>query len=130
MSRIQLFGENAIPAGAHGIGRTWQATDQRTVGQSGQRPRLHGRSTDVGNRNLPEQLTKSIDLLVQQATHRLWRTVAPREPGTTSDQHHLYDLIGNPVGDLRANFVEIIFKQNPSGQVVTGSAQAVDKNLA
>ena len=42
MARVQLFGQDPVPSGTHRIGRTWQATDQRTVGQAGQRPGLNG----------------------------------------------------------------------------------------
>src|SRR3990167_2853838 len=67
--RIQLFGENAIPASAHSIGRTRQTADQRAIGQTRQGPGLNSRSADVRDRNLPEQLAETVDLLVKQTAH-------------------------------------------------------------
>ena len=105
VTSVQLLTENAIPTRAHGVGRAWQTANQRTVGQTGQRTGLHGRGADIGHRNLSEQLAKPIHLLVEQARHSFRRTVAAGEPGATGNQHNLHHIVGDPVGDLRANFV-------------------------
>ncbi|MNJ00425.1 hypothetical protein D3C73_1597450 [compost metagenome] len=69
-------------------------------------------------------------MFVEQAAHCFRRAVTTGETGAAGDQHHLYDLVGDPVGNLRANLVEVIFEQDPAGQVVSGSRQAVNEQLA
>ena len=130
MAGVQLLTKNAIPSCTHSIGRTWQAANQRAIGQTGQRSGLHGRGTDISHRYLPEQLAETIHLLVEQARHGFRRAVATSKTGATGDQHNLHNIVGDPAGNLRANFLEDIFKQNPLRQIVTGGCQAVDEDLA
>ncbi|MNH17951.1 hypothetical protein D3C79_776400 [compost metagenome] len=130
MAGIELLGEDAVPAGAHRIGRARQAAHQRAVGQPGQGARLHGGGADVGHGNLPEQLTKAFYLLVQQAGHGLGRAVAAGKAGAAGDQHYLHAVIGDPGGDLGADLVQVVFQQHALGQAVAGCVQAVDEQLA
>ncbi|MND98672.1 hypothetical protein D3C80_910340 [compost metagenome] len=130
MAGIELLGQDAIPTGAHSIGRAGQAADQGTVGQPGQGTRLNRRSTDVRQGDMAEQLTEAIDLFIQQAGDRLWSTVTTGEAGATGDQHHLHLLIGNPGGDLGANLVQVVLEQYPCSEAVPGLGQTIDKHLA
>ncbi|VVN30260.1 hypothetical protein PS623_04745 [Pseudomonas fluorescens] len=130
MTRVELFGKNAVPAGAHGIGRARQAAHQRAIGQTSQGPGLDGRGADVGKRYLPEQFAKAIDLFIQQAGDRLGRAVTAGEAGTAGDQHHLHLVVGNPSRNLSANLVQVILEQHPRGQLVTSLGETVDEHLA
>lgn len=96
----------------------------------GQGPRLDGGGTDVGQRNLPEQLAEAVHLLVQQAGHRFRGAVAAGETGAAGDQHDLHAILGDPGRDLCADPVQVILQQHASGQVVPGLGQAVDEQLA
>ena len=107
---LGLLGEDAVPTGAHGIGRARQAAHQGAVGQAGQGARLHAGGADIGHGNLPEQLTKTVHLFVQQAAHGLGRAVAGRETGAAGHQHHLHAILGNPLRNLSADFVQVILE--------------------
>src|SRR5690606_29906704 len=103
MASIQLLGKNAVPRGTAGIRRTRQATHQGSIRQTGQRPRLDRGAAYIAHGYLAEQLTETINVLVQQASNRFWRAVAAGEPRSASDQYNLYVVIGNPARDLRTD---------------------------
>ncbi|SST12393.1 Uncharacterised protein [Acinetobacter baumannii] len=103
MTGVQLLDEDAFPGSAAGIGGARQAADQGAVGKPGQGPRLDGGGTDVGQRNLPEQLAEAVHLLVQQAGHRFRGAVAAGETGAAGDQHDLHAILGDPGRDLCAD---------------------------
>src|SRR5450830_112044 len=58
MTVVQLLGEDAVPAGAHGVGGTRQAAHQGAVGQAGQGAGLHGGGANVGHGDLTESSPK------------------------------------------------------------------------
>ncbi|MCY1181558.1 hypothetical protein D9M73_220680 [compost metagenome] len=41
----------------------------------------------------------------------------------------MYLIVGDPVGDLSTNLVEIVLEQHPRSQLVTGGSQAIDEQL-
>lgn len=130
MTRIELLGKDAVPGGSAGIGRPRHTANQRCIGQTRQGPRLHAGSTDIRNRYLPEQLTKAINLLVQQAENRFRRAVTRGKAGASGDQHNLHPVFGDPVGNLRTNAIDVVLQQHTLGKPVSSSKKLLDKQLA
>ncbi|MNN52901.1 hypothetical protein D3C81_1676280 [compost metagenome] len=127
VARVELLGEDAFPRGAAGTRGARQAADQRAIGQPGQGPALHRGGADVEDRNRPEQLTETVDLLIQQTGHGLGCAVAAGEPGAARDQHHLDAVVGDPVRHLCADLVQVILEQVALAEGVAGFQQTADE---
>src|SRR6478736_4834989 len=104
---VELLAQDVVPAVLAGAGRAGQREDIGRVGDARGGAALHRRGADLLEADPAEGFAEAVDLLLEQAFHRLGRHVAAGDAGAAGADHDLDVRIVDPRPHLGADLVDV-----------------------